>query len=217
MADLFALTQYHHLVLYCILLFGIMVMPGPDMVFVMGSTLAGGRKQGGAALAGIVTGGRFHDLMAYLGIGFVLMSIPGAFPAILLVGACYMVWIGWQMFQGASALTNVTATRQKPARTTFIQGVMTCLLNPKAYLFMLAIYPQFVRPEYGSIGAQVVLLGLIGMVTQTVVYAPVWLGTDWLMRAFKQNAALQIRLGQAMGVLLILAALWSISKAIYAL
>ena len=60
-----------------------------------------------------------------------------------------------------------------PVVLAFRRGMLTNLLNPKAYVFMLAVFPQFVRPEWGPIWMQAVVLGAIIIATQLAVYSPI--------------------------------------------
>jgi len=93
-----------------------------------------------------------------------------------------------------AALTPAVATAPW---TLFRQAALTCLMNPKAYLFMFAIFPQFLRPEYGPVWIQALALGVITAATQIAVYgglafaagsAQGWLATRpgvavWIARA----------------------------------
>jgi hypothetical protein len=63
------LTQTAHFGVFFVMVFGIIVLPGMDMAFVMASALVGGRKAGWAAVAGIVAGGMVHTLMGFVGVG----------------------------------------------------------------------------------------------------------------------------------------------------
>ncbi len=80
---------------------------------------------------------------------------------------------------------------------------MTSLLNPKAYLFMLAVYPQFLKPEYGPIWAQAVVMAVLTAATQFAVYGGLALagssGRDWLAAGSARTA----RLGRGAGIVLI--------------
>ncbi len=81
-------------------------------------------------------------------------TVPGAFNAVLLAGAAYVAWIGVSLFRGASSARAMVPASPVAPGATFRRGAITNLLNPKAYLFMLAIFPQFVRPELGPFGSR---------------------------------------------------------------
>ncbi|MES1153515.1 MAG: LysE family translocator, partial [Rhodanobacter sp.] len=172
------MSHVEQLWLFFALVFGIMVLPGLDMAFVLGSTLAGGRRRGFAALAGIVAGGMCHVVMTAMGISVLLKLIPGAFNALLLAGALYIAWIGLSLMRSDAAPAMRPDAPRRSHAATFRQGMLTCLLNPKAYLFMLAIFPQFLRPEHGPIAMQALVLWLIIALNQLCVYGGLALIAD---------------------------------------
>ncbi|MGH8213715.1 MAG: LysE family translocator, partial [Rhodanobacteraceae bacterium] len=136
-----------------------------------GSSLTAGRRHGFAAVAGIVAGGVGHVLMTTLGISVLLKLIPGVFNALLLGGALYIAWIGISLWRSKSAFGLENRIAAAPsAWVTFRRGALTCLMNPKAYLFMLAVFPQFLRAEYGPVWTQALALWLIIAFMQTAVY-----------------------------------------------
>src|SRR3712207_6217903 len=89
-----SMTYADNLWLFFILLLGIIVVPGMDMLFVLANALTGGRRAGMAATAGIMLGGLFHTAFGVLGVGIVLSLAPGLFAVLLLAGTAYMGWIG---------------------------------------------------------------------------------------------------------------------------
>lgn len=161
------------LLLFAALVFGIIVLPGLDMAFVMGSSLTAGRRHGMAAVAGIIAGGACHVVMATLGIAMLLKMVPAAFNALLLAGALYIAWIGISLLRADSAFGVRTEGGAMSAWSTFRRGALTCLMNPKAYLFMLAVFPQFLHKAYGPLWSQSLVLWMIIAVTQLAVYGAV--------------------------------------------
>jgi threonine/homoserine/homoserine lactone efflux protein len=200
------MTHYAHLWLFFVLVLGVVILPGLDMAYIMGSALAGGRRAGFAALVGVIAGGICHVVMTGLGVGVLLRVIPGAFNALLLAGALYVAWIGISLMRSDSAFAVVAAT-ERPLGATFRQGMLTCLLNPKAYLFMLAIFPQFLRPEYGALGIQAVVLWLIIAANQLCVYGGLALAADRARHWLSRKPAAGVVVARSVGVLLIGAAM----------
>lgn len=195
------------LLLFAALVFGIVVLPGLDMAFVMGSSLTAGRRNGLAAVAGITAGGVCLVAMTTLGVGVLLKMIPVAFNALLLAGALYIAWIGISLLRADSAFGMQTQGCTASAWTTFRRGALTCLMNPKAYLFMLAVFPQFLHAEYGPLWSQALVLWVIIAVTQIAVYGAVALAAaqarGWLVR----RPAAGVVVARVVGVVLIGAAL----------
>ncbi|QCI64834.1 LysE family translocator [Phreatobacter stygius] len=189
--------------LFFVLLFGIIIVPGMDMVFVLANSLTGGRRQGLAATAGIIAGGVFHGIYAALGVGLLLRLVPGLFTVLLLAGAAYIVWIGWTLLRSSVVIGAIGSLPIQSLWTSFRQGIVTSLLNPKAYLFMLAVYPQFLKPEFGPIWAQAIVLAVMTAATQLAVYGGVALagssGRDWLT----SSPGMTVSLGRGAGVVLI--------------
>lgn len=207
--DTLALTQTSHLWLFFVMVAGIIVLPGLDMAFVMASSLVDGRRSGLSAVAGVMAGGAVHVALGATGVGVLLLLLPGAFKLMLLGGALYIAWVGLSLWRGASALGEIGETASRSLPATFVRAALTCLMNPKAYVFMLAIFPQFLRPEYGPVWLQAVVLGLIIAVTQAGVYGAMALGAagarDWL----RSNPTGQVRVGRAVGAVLVVAAFFT--------
>jgi len=186
--------------LFFVLVFGIVIVPGMDMAFVLGSALTGGRRSGLAAVAGLVAAGACHVLVGALGFAALLRLVPGALQAMLVLGTGYVAWIGWTLLRSGAGFGEVPGQRGRTQLATFRQAMLTNLLNPKAYLFMLAVFPQFLRPEHGPIPRQALVLGLIIAATQAGVYGALALGAGgargWL--AARPGAGIVVNRGAGM-------------------
>tara|TARA_R110002020_G_C16179115_1_gene764677 strand:+ start:170 stop:814 length:645 start_codon:yes stop_codon:yes gene_type:complete len=155
---------------YTFLLFGIIVVPGMDMFFVIANALTGGRRTGFAAVAGIMLGGAVHTLFGALAVG-IFTQLPGLlYQGLILAGAAYMAWIGWSLLSSAIIVAGIAVPRRRSDWVAFRQGAITCLLNPKAYLFVMAVYPQFIRPQFGPIWSQALIMGLLTALMQFAIY-----------------------------------------------
>ena len=196
--------------LYFVLVAGVILLPGMDMAYVLGSALARGPRAGLAAVAGTMAGGVVHLAAGAFGVGLLLLSAPALYRAVLLAGALYMAWLGVSLWRSAEALGLPDLAAGPPAArghgATFGAAMATCLLNPKAYVFMLAVFPQFLRPGQGPLFVQALLLGGITAATQAGVYGSVALGAGWLRGSLKRHPAAPRRLGRAAAVLLVSAA-----------
>lgn len=198
--------------LYFAVVFGIVALPGLDMAFVMGSSVLGGRRAGMAAVAGIVCGGVCHLALGALGAAAVLRLWPALFNAMLAAGAVYTAWIGWSFLAGSTQFAQRLPGGACSSGATFRRALVTNLLNPKAYLFMLAVFPQFLKPGATPLWAQAGVLGAITALTQAGIYgALAWLGGGagrWL----EQRPHAARLLARAMGVLLIAVAGLSVAQ-----
>ncbi len=195
--------------LYFLLVAGIIALPGMDMAFVLASALAGGRRSGLAAVGGMVTGGWCHMLFGALGIGLLLQAAPGLVDALLLAGAAYVAWIGWTLIAGGAAPLAQADGPRRPALATWGRAMATCLLNPKAYLFTLAVFPQFLRADGPPLAAQAGALAAITSATQVAIYGGLVLAASHARGWLRDSPAAQRRAGQGVGWLLVLAAAWT--------
>ena len=199
--------------LFALLAFGIMVVPGMDMAFVLTSALAHGHRAGLAAVAGMVAGGAAHVVMGTLGVGLVLQLFPAAFNAVLVAGATYVGWMGWSLWRSPATLGGATASTPAGLAPTFLRAIATCLLNPKAYLFMVAVFPQFLRPDQGPVLPQAIVLGAIIATAQALVYGGVAVGASGLRATLARSASAQVMLSRAVAALLMAVAAWSLLHA----
>lgn len=197
----------HSLWMFFLLTLGIIVLPGMDMAYVAGHTLQSGWRGGLLALAGIVAGGLVHVLLNVTGLSALLMLLPGAFQILLVAGSLYLAWIGWQMVRSAwhpaTADAAAPAVQRRAPRAVFLNGMANCLLNPKAYAFMLAVFPAFMRSTERGPWAQAVWLAAIIAANQVVVYGAVLLLTVGAGAQRHSAAGLQRGLLGAVGALLV--------------
>jgi len=156
--------------LFLTLLFGIIIVPGMDMMFVLANALTGGRKAGLAATAGIMTGGAAHTVFGAVGASLISKMPPQIFSGLLYAGAAYMMWIGITLLRSSIAVDSVGEAKTRSLWVAFRQGALTCLLNPKAYVFVLAVYPQFLLPLYGPIWLQALVMGVMTVLMQFAIY-----------------------------------------------
>jgi threonine/homoserine/homoserine lactone efflux protein len=196
--------------LFALFVFGIIVVPGMDMAFVLSSALVDGRRAGLAAVAGTIVGGMVHVAMSSVGIGLLLQLFPAAFNAMLFAGALYVGWMGWMLWRHPASLGEVRVGVTRSLGQTFTRALVTCLLNPKAYVFMLAVFPQFIRPSAGPVLQQAVVLGAIIAVIQALVYGGVALGASGLRAGLARSQARQELLARAVAILLMATAAWTL-------
>ena len=197
------MTYSENLWLYFTLLFGIIVVPGMDMLFVLANSMTGGRRTGIAATAGIMAGGAVHSLYGAIGVGVLAVLLPMLFNPLLFAGAAYMAWIGYTLMRSSITVASVGPGGLRSGWRAFRQGAATCLMNPKAYLFMIAVYPQFLKPVYGPIWAQGLVMGFMTMATQAAVYGTLALTAARSRTILVSNPKATILVGRIAGALLI--------------
>lgn len=174
--------------------------PGPDMLLIASRSVSQGKASGFATLAGIQVGTYCHALAAALGLSQLFLVVPVAYDVVRYAGAAYLLYLAWQAFRSSGAIRPPAAGgRRYPIGVVFRQGLLTNLLNPKMALFVLALFPQFVDPNAGSVAVQILLLATVLNLIGILVNGAVILTASGLGRAFtartRWRRAPQILLG----------------------
>ena len=188
------------LVLFSTACLALTMTPGPDMLLIASRSVSQGKASGFATLAGIQVGTYCHALAAALGLSQLFLVVPVAYDVVRYAGAAYLLYLAWQAFRSSGAiLTPVAGGRRYPIGVVFRQGLLTNLLNPKMALFVLALFPQFVDPNAGSVAVQILLLATVLNLIGILVNGAVILTASGLGRAFSARTrwrrAPQILLG----------------------
>jgi threonine/homoserine/homoserine lactone efflux protein len=145
--------------------------PGADMLFCLGQGAKSGPKAGMAASLGIATGSFIHALAGGLGLAALIAASPVAFEIIRWAGVGYLLYLAFKAFTspiGALEPENLGFSRSWKA---WKDGLLVCLLNPKVAIFMLALVPQFVDPDKGSVFVQFLIFGMILNIGGTIINA----------------------------------------------
>lgn len=179
--------------------------PGPDTVYILGRSIANGRRAGVASAFGICVGSVFHTCAAACGLSAVLATSAWAFSAVKIAGAGYLVFLGVKaLLQRAQDLQIPDRLNQTGPAAALRQGIVTNVLNPKVALFFLAFLPQFINANAPSKAAAFLILGLTFVTTGTI-----WcLILAWFASAFcarlRENAAIAGVLNRFVGSVFIL-------------
>lgn len=196
----------HSLWLYFLLVLGIVALPGMDMAYVVSNALAGGVRRAAAAIAGIVVGGMVHVLTAAIGITALLVSCPHLLRLLVLTGATYMGLMGLRFLRVRPAAPAEKARRAIQGASVFRYGAVTCLVNPKAYAFMLAVFPSFLDSEGSALALRAAELSAITAATQIAVYGAAALGALQLRRSIGPGPESQAWMQRAVGLIMVASA-----------
>jgi threonine/homoserine/homoserine lactone efflux protein len=204
------MTYAYNLWLFAILVFGIIIVPGMDMFFVIANALTGGRARGMMATAGVMTGGVFHTVFAALFVGAMTAFPDFVFTVILLAGAAYMAWIGWTLVRSSITVDKLGSDGAASTSRAFMQGFITCVLNPKAYMFTLAVYPSFMLPKWGPVWSQAVAMGAITVAAQAIIYGGLGLAAAKSRDFLVGSPGVTIWIGRLAGALFLVVAIWTV-------
>ncbi len=136
------------------------LIPGPAVIITITQTLKSGKKNGIFTALGIGLGDLVHTLAAVLGLSAILMKSATAFEVVKYIGVAYLVYLGIQMLLTKPQKIEKPTVEQSPASTSFRQGFLAEILNPKTALFFLAFLPQFVQHNGQSFTMQLLILGI---------------------------------------------------------
>lgn len=165
----------HQLLLFVLASLTLNLVPGPDMLYILARTVSQDKQAGLLSTAGISTGLLFHTLAAASGLSLIILQSAIAFTAVKLLGAGYLIFMGIKMLlakkerQQQGIFIPLKMSRFK----IFKQGFLTNVLNPKISIFFIAFLPQFVETDRSNIFLQMTMLGLVFIVTGTLVNATV--------------------------------------------
>jgi threonine/homoserine/homoserine lactone efflux protein len=162
---------------------GIVLTPGPNMIYLISRSITQGPAAGIISLGGVGLGFMFYMLCAAFGITALLFAVPYAYDALRLAGAAYLLWLAWQALKpnGRSPF-RVKKLKADGPRKLFAMGFVTNLLNPKIAMLYLALLPQFIDPAGASVLTQSLVLGSIQIVISVSVNALIALAAGSIAR-----------------------------------
>ena len=163
--------------------------PGPDVLYIVSRALRSGTRAGIVAGIGITAGCFVHITAAAVGVSALMAASSTLFTALKWLGAAYLLWVGVRMLlsrpsKDPSALVRAGADAAGPAgaKSVFLGGFWTNVLNPKVALFFLAFVPQFIAPDAGNKALAFVLLGLLFNLNAIPVNTGWAVAAGWLAR-----------------------------------
>lgn len=136
--------------------------PGPDMLLIASRSISQGRTAGFLTHAGIALGTYCHALAAALGLSQLFVAVPIAYDIVRWAGCAYLLYLAWKTIRSEGThFSPSSALKRFSMKRILGEGLATNLLNPKMALFVLALFPQFVHPEVGSLTVQMLVLATV--------------------------------------------------------
>ena len=151
---------------------GLVLTPGPNMIYLVSRSVTQGRRAGLISLTGVAAGFFVYLLAAAAGIAAVFTLVPALYTALKIGGAAYLLWLAWKAIRpGGESVFAPKPLPADPPRRLFTMGLVTNLLNPKIAILYVSLLPQFVDPARGSVATQSVVLGLTQIAVALTVNA----------------------------------------------
>ena len=164
------------------------LVPGPDNIFVMTNSALKGWKVGFYITIGLCTGLIGHTILVAIGVSVIFQTSLLAFNGLKIIGACYLVYLGWLSLQSKELKIGSTAS-ENANRSYFLTGVVMNLTNPKVALFFLVFLPQFVNPINGSVTLQIFQLGFLFILSALCVFSSIAFLGSFLEAYLKKSSA----------------------------
>ncbi|WP_347169571.1 LysE family translocator [Pseudomonas salmasensis] len=161
------------LLAYGLISLGMVLTPGPNMIYLISRSICQGRTAGLISLGGVALGFVVYMVCAALGITALVMAVPFAYDALRLGGALYLVYLAWQAVKpGGRSPFKVRDLPKDSPRKLVTMGLVTNLLNPKVAVMYLSLLPQFIDPNgHGSVLVQSLALGSLQILISVSVNA----------------------------------------------
>ena len=199
---------------YVIGALGIILLPGPNSLFVLSVATVRGVKAGYQGACGVFVGDTILLLFTALGAASLLRTYPALFMVVKYAGAAYLTWVGVNLLIAAvkkwrgngsvdmstdAAVAQATANLQQP----FKRALVISLLNPKAILFLLSFFVQFIDPSYDTPAVPFLILSAIIMVFSALYLSALIFAGARLAQGFSRRKRLSATLSSAVGGLFV--------------
>ena len=196
---------------YVIGAIGIILLPGPNSLFVLSVATARGARAGYQGAMGVFLGDTILLALVGLGAAGLLRTYPAMFMVVKYAGAAYLGWVGVNLLRAALARWRSSSTEvqtdahsSQPApdggmQQPFRRALVISLLNPKAILFLLSFFVQFIDPQYESPAVPFLILSAIIMVSSMAYLSALIFAGVRLAQTFRRRVRLTASLSAGVG------------------
>jgi leucine efflux protein len=199
---------------YLVGLILIVLLPGPNSLYVLSVAARSGARSGYAAAAGVWTGDAVLMTLSAAGVASLLQTHAFAFSVVKWAGATYLGWLAvsmlraaWGMWrsrrsvaaQVAEATEEAGVVAQVRGERPYRRALVISLLNPKAILFFVAFFVQFVDPGYAHPALSFLVLGVLATVASAAYLSVLILSGTRLADAFRRRRGLSAGATSAVG------------------
>jgi threonine/homoserine/homoserine lactone efflux protein len=184
------MVDWHGIVGIAAVALGLVVTPGPNMIYLVSRSITQGRRAGLLSLLGVAVGFFVYLVLATVGITAILTLVPVLYLSLKIAGAAYLLFLAWRALRpgGESAFAPKQLPTDPPHRL-FMMGMVTNLLNPKIAVLYVSLLPQFVDPHRGHIAEQTLTLGLVQIAIALTVNCLIVLSASTISRFLAKRPA----------------------------
>lgn len=189
----------------------IVLLPGPNSMYVLSVAARRGVRAGYQGACGVFLGDAILMVLSAAGVASLLKASPALFYVVKYIGAAYLAWIGLQMLRGAVRNWRVRRAGESveqnaaPADEShpFKKALIISLLNPKAILFFISFFIQFVDPHYALPVVSFVVLGLVCQICSFLYLTTIIFVGARLAAAFRARRRLSAGMSSGVGAMFI--------------
>ena len=172
----------------------IVLLPGPNSLYVMSAASRFGLRAGFRAAGGVFTGDLILIVLSSVGVASALKTMPTLYLVLKFAGAAYLaylgaklIWASWQSWKTRHLPTDDMEVTQVKSKGHFRTALVVSLLNPKAIVFYISFFIQFVDPDYAHPGLSFLILGAIVQICSVVYLIGLIFGGIWLAAYFRRH------------------------------
>jgi len=181
------MPSFSNFLLFSLAALVMVLTPGPNMIYLISRSICQGWIAGIISLLGVASGFICYMLAATFGLTVIFLTIPHVYDAVKMIGAIYLVWLAWKTITEKSSPFKTSKLDNHSLGKLFRMGFITNILNPKAALFYMSLFPQFIEPTQGSIILQSLLFGFTQITISFIVNAIIIFAAANLCDFFAKN------------------------------
>ena len=175
----------------------IVLLPGPNSLYVMTAASRFGMKAGFRAAGGVFSGDLVLIILSSVGVASALKTMPTLYLVLKYAGAVYlaylgakMIWASWHSWKTRHLPTDEMAMTEVKNKGHYRTALIVSLLNPKAIVFYISFFIQFVDPDYAQPGLSFLILGVIVQFFSVLYLVGLIFGGIWLAAYFRRHKTL---------------------------
>ncbi|MCB0502683.1 MAG: LysE family translocator [Bacteroidetes bacterium] len=156
----------------------LVLMPGPDIIYVLTESITKGAKTGRTIAFGLVSGILIHTTLAATGVSLLIYRSNAVFKGVKYAGAAYLFYLAYLSLKEQPIqidATNISKNENSDPNYIFIKlyrkGFLMNVLNPKVSVFFIAFLPQFVSPEGFPPIIQMMIMGVIFIIQAFLIFS----------------------------------------------